>query len=184
MKNVLVIALLLFFVAGTMSAKKKNKVPEIKSDTAAVIAPDSIDEEYSFPMISIGNVSFLNGAEVVPADSIPFEQLDSTFFQGLSKKEIVDFFVSNVVYPIQLKQKAAEDFLKIRFDVDKNGKVKNPKVVNSKFPEMEKEVLRVVSKLPDYVTKPSDEKVKKSKRKNKEKDTTVEVPISFRLLKL
>ena len=74
--------------------------------------------------------------------------------------------------------------MKVRFDVDRRAG-KNPKVVDATYPEMEQEVLRVVGKLPDYAAN----SVKNLKRPRKEqkgqsKNITVEVPISFRLLKL
>lgn len=185
MKNLLLIIFFLSFAAIPISAKKKVKVQELQPDTClSIVEPDSADADFSFPMISVGNVSFMDGSELLTSDSIAVESADSLVYQGFNKKGIVDFFVQNVVYPAELKLKSAEDYLKLRFDVDKEGKVKNPKVVDSKFPEMEKEVLRVVSKLTNNSNEPSAEKSKKDKKKSKSKDTTVEIPISFKLLKL
>lgn len=184
MKNILLIILLLFSVLDPISAKKGEKV---LPDTVVVSAPDSVDTQYAFPVISIGNVSFMNGSKELETDTILVNQSDSIPNQGLNKKQLVDFFVQNVVYPTELKQKAVEEHLKIRFDVDANGRIKNPKVLNSKFPEMANELLRVVGKMPEYITDyspPNTCKEKRQDRKNQRKNTTVEVPISFRMLKL
>ncbi len=186
MKKTIFITILLCLTVGSLSAKKKNKLPKTETDSVAVVVEnDTTRSIYVFPMISVGDVTFSTDSEKELAMLEQSNASDSVLFKGLDKKQIIDFFVQNVVYPNELKQKAAEDYLKIRFDVDKDGNVKNPKVLNSTYPEMEKEVLRVAIQLSDYEPVVKNTKTKKNKKKNKEqRDTTVEVPISFRILKL
>ena len=184
MKKTIFTTILLCLTIGSLSAKKKDNVQKTSLDSIVAVAQkDTSGATYILPMISVGEVSFSSDTD---ESVINEKRSDSVHFKGLDKKQIVDFFVQNVVYPTELKQKAVEDYLKIRFDVDKEGKVKNPKVLNSTYPEMEKEVLRVVGKLPEYSWElPENNTKKRSKQvKLKEEDTTVEVPISFRVLKL
>ena len=183
MKKILLLLLIISVSVVSASSKKIENVNELKLDSVETsILIDSIETLFSFPMISVGEVSFSNENEKKKQKSESAS--DSLPNVGLSKKQIVDFFVQNVIYPIELKQKAAEEYLKVRFKVEKDGKIKNPKVINSKFPEIEKEVLRVVEKMPFYSTDSISVKSKKQKKNNPTDETTVEVPISFRLMKL
>ncbi|NLO71148.1 MAG: hypothetical protein GX102_09495 [Porphyromonadaceae bacterium] len=183
MKKILLLLLIISVSVVSASSKKIENVNELKLDSVETsIHIDSIETLFSFPMISVGEVSFSNENEKKKQKSESAS--DSLPNVGLSKKQIVDFFVQNVIYPIELKQKAAEEYLKVRFKVEKDGKIKNPKVINSKFPEIEKEVLRVVEKMPFYSTDSISVKSKKQKKNNPTDETTVEVPISFRLMKL
>lgn len=185
MKKTIYITILFCLAMGSLSAKKKDKALKAANDSIiSVTENDTTQAVYVFSMISVGDVSFSSDSN---QDNPDLDSVNVSDKQ-LNKKQIVNFFVQNVVYPNELKQKAAEDYLKIRFDIDKEGNVKNPKVLNSTYPEMEKEVLRVASRLSDFDPATKTEKSSKNKKKKKQpkdaEDTTVEVPISFRILKL
>lgn len=185
MKNIpLLVTLLLVAVLNPLSAEQRKKV---LPDTVAVAVPDSVDSYCALPVISVGNVSFINGKKELYTDTILVSQSDSTSNRVLIKKQLIDFFVQNVVYPIELRQNAAEDHLKIQFEVDANGRIKNPKVLEAEFPAMAEELLRVMDKMPRYIadySPPLTCKDKRRDRKKHRKNTTVEIPISFRMLRL
>ncbi|MHB9055689.1 MAG: energy transducer TonB [Paludibacteraceae bacterium] len=80
-----------------------------------------------------------------------------------------------MVYPDKLKENNSEDNLKLLIQLNKDGKLVKSKVMNSGIPEMEKEVLRVTKLLPRLTT---------TNNKGKNVDISVELPISFRMLRL
>lgn len=183
MKKLSFILIVLYLTALSVSAKKKVKPQEFNLESVKTeMSIDSVVALFSFPMVSIGDVSISSESESKKRKTAVAN--DSVVMKGVTKKQLVDFFVQNVVYPLELKQKAAEEYLKVCFNIDKEGNIKNPKVLNSKFPEMEQEALRVVGKIPFFTTDSVEVKSKKEKKKIQDSESTIEISISFRLLKL
>ena len=90
-------------------------------------------------------------------------------------KELIDFFVRNIVYPHQLKDLNVEDDLNLLMKLDMDGRVTESEVLDAEIPEMKQEVLRVSKLLPALLM------TDKSGRKI---NFSIRLPISFRILKL
>lgn len=174
MKNYLYLTFIFCLMAGTLSAKKRNKVPELQPDTTSTVLVDSAVAFHRFPMIMVGNALSLPDSVsihlLIPAnDSLPCDTLFG------NKKELIDFFVRNIVYPHTLKDSNLEDDLHLLMKLDKDGRLTESEVLDAEIPEMKQEVLRVSKMLPYLLM------THKSGRKT---DTSIRLPISFRILKL
>ena len=174
MKNYLYLAFIFCLMAGSLSAKKRKKVPEIKPDTCTAVLLDSVGAIRHFPMIMVGNaLSFPDTVNIrlltLVNDSLPCDTLIG------NKKELIDFFIRNIVYPHQLKDLNMEDDLHLLMKIDKDGVLTESEVLNAEIPEMKQEVLRVSKLLPALLM------TDKSGRKI---NSFIQLPISFRILKL
>lgn len=177
MRKTFLLILVLCISMGAVSAKKRKKTEPLKPDTCAAVLADSVMNVHHFPMILVGkalsfpdsvSIRFLSSA----GDSIP---KDSSINIPGDKKELMDFFVRNIVYPNELKERKSEADLRLRMKLDKEGKVIESEVLNSNIPEMKQEVLRVAKLLPNILA---------TDKKGQKTNTSVELPISFKILKL
>lgn len=82
------------------------------------------------------------------------------------------FINENVQYPDSAVTVGLEDLVLIRFVVDENGKVTDPKAVKGMFDILTEEALRVVSILPDFIP---------GKQRGKAVKVYYTVPFSFKL---
>ena len=174
MKNYLYLAFIFCLMAGSLSAKKRKKVPEIKPDTCTAVLLDSAGAIRHFPMIMVGNaLSFpdtVNIRLLSPInDSLPCDTLIG------NKKELIDFFIRNIVYPHQLKDLNMEDDLHLLMKIDKDGVLTESEVLHAEIPEMKQEVLRVSKLLPALLL---------TDKTGRRINSTIHLPISFRILKL
>ena len=177
MKNYFYFIVIFCLMAGSLSAKKREKVPEIQPDTCASVLVDSAGTIHRFPMIMVGNdLSFPDSVSIRLLaeinDSIPEDTIKTLFG---NKKELIDFFVRNIVYPHQLKDLNVEDDLNLLMILDMDGRVTESEVLDAEIPEMKQEVLRVSKLLPALLM------TDKSGRKI---NFSIRLPISFRILKL
>ena len=177
MKNYLYLAFIFCLMAGSLSAKKRKKVPEIKPDTCTAVLLDSAGAIHHFPMIMVGNaLSFPDTVSIrllsLVNDSLLNDTVEPMFG---NKKELIDFFVRNIVYPHQLKDLNMEDDLHLLMKIDKDGVLTESEVLNAEIPAMKQEVQRVLKLLPAmFVTD----------KKGRKTDAAIHLPISFRILKL
>ena len=88
---------------------------------------------------------------------------------------MIDFFVRNIVYPHQLKDLNIEDDLHLVMKIDKDGVLTESEVLNAEIPEMKQEVLRVSKLLPALLL---------TDKTGRKINSTIQLPISFRILKL
>ena len=177
MKNYLYLAFIFCLMAGSLSAKKRKKVPEIKPDTCTSVLLDSVGAIRHFPMIMVGNaLSFPDSVSIRLLSPVNDSLLNDTIHTMFgNKKELIDFFVRNIVYPHQLKDLNMEDDLHLLMKIDKDGVLTESEVLNAEIPEMKQEVLRVSKLLPALLM------TDKSGRKI---NSFIQLPISFRILKL
>ena len=87
----------------------------------------------------------------------------------------MDFFVRHIVYPLEMKNLQIEDELRLRLKLDSNGKLIDSEVLNAEIPEMKQEVLRVSKLLPALLL---------TDKTGRRINSTIHLPISFRILKL
>jgi TonB family protein len=60
------------------------------------------------------------------------------------------FLENNLVYPEKAKKEHIQGKVYVGFLVDRNGKIKNPKILSTASEELDKEALRVVAMMPDW----------------------------------
>ncbi|MBP8904209.1 MAG: energy transducer TonB, partial [Paludibacteraceae bacterium] len=130
-----------------------------------------------FPMIMVGNaLSFPDTVSIRLLSPVNDSLLNDTIHTMFgNKKELIDFFIRNIVYPHQLKDLNMEDDLHLLMKIDKDGVLTESEVLNAEIPEMKQEVLRVSKLLPALLM------TDKSGRKI---NSFIQLPISFRILKL
>lgn len=177
MKRIFVLFLIICFAAGSLLARKQYNVQKTETDSCIFVTVDSFKTTHHFPMIMVGKAkSYPDSVEIhllsSAKDSLSGDTLEKIFDD---KKELIDFFVRNIVYPNKLKENNSEDNLRLLMQLNKDGELVKSKVINSRIPEMEKEVLRVTKLLPRLTT---------TNNKGERVDISVELPISFRMLRL
>jgi len=86
--------------------------------------------------------------------------------------QILNYVTKNLKYPVVEQETGVQGKVEVRFVVDTNGKVKNPKVIRSINPGLDKEALRVVNTLPDFIPAEKD---------GKKVNVYCTLPLSFRL---
>ncbi|MDD4991054.1 MAG: energy transducer TonB [Paludibacter sp.] len=75
------------------------------------------------------------------------------------EKALLDFISHNLKYPIDAQEKGIQGRIVVRFVVTKTGKVENVETVRALYPSLDKEGVRVVSTLPDWI--PGEQKGEK-----------------------
>ena len=177
MKSSFYLILIFSLMAASLSAKKRTKVQVIKPDTCTVVAVDSAGTFHHFPVIMVGKVlSFPDSIRIrfVNAGNDLLSNDTTGSFFG-KENELTEFFVRNIVYPHQLKDKSAEDNLNLRMILDEDGKLTESEVLDSEIPEMKQEVLRVTKLLPGLIM---------TDKTGKKTNIPIQLPISFKILKL
>jgi TonB family protein len=97
-------------------------------------------------------------ADVKAATPASTQEEDGKVFQEVAKMPefrggqdaLVQYVVSNVKYPEEAKKKGVTGKVFVQFIVDKNGKVKDAKVLRAVDPELDAEALRVIATMPDW----------------------------------
>ena len=170
---VLTICLMTF----SLSAVGQPDINESKVDTCTLVQADSAGIIHHFPMIMVGNaLSFPDTVSIrllsLVNDSLLNDTVEPMFG---NKKELIDFFVRHIVYPLEMKNLQIEDELRLRLKLDSNGKLIESEVLNAEIPEMKQEVLRVSKLLPALLL---------TDKTGRRINSTIHLPISFRILKL
>ena len=113
----------------------------------------------------------LSNVLVLDNDSI-YEQFDvAPEFEG-GIEGLMKFVQENITYPEEAKAKEETARLFVEFVVDKSGKVRDPQFKRKDKKYFEREVLRVISKMPNW----------KPGLKNGEKvNGKVVLPVTFKL---
>ena len=65
--------------------------------------------------------------------------------------ELLKYIGTNLKYPVEAQQKGIQGRILVRFIVNKKGEVANPKVIRGLDPDIDKEGLRVVNSLPEWI---------------------------------
>jgi TonB family protein len=73
--------------------------------------------------------------------------------------ELLKYIGKNLKYPVEAQQKGIQGRIIVRFVVNKTGKVENAEVIRGLYPAIDKEGLRVINSLPDWV--PGEQKGEK-----------------------
>ena len=128
--------------------------------------PDTQQDNCSEPKSMVMQTDTIS--ENVVFGDVP-EQMPS-FRGGMQKLQ--EFINENIQYTEEMAQTCAQGRVVVRFVIEKDGTVTNPKVVKSVDPVFDKEALRIVSIMPKWIP---------AKMNGKAIRTTYTVPVSFRL---
>lgn len=86
--------------------------------------------------------------------------------------ECMKFLAKNIKYPVECMKQGIQGRIIVQFIVDKNGKVRKPKVVHGAHPDLNKEALRVTRLMPKW---------KPGKVKGENVTCRFTIPITFSL---
>lgn len=94
-----------------------------------------------------------------PADSQPNRPADDEVFMVVEKmpqfpggtEAMFQFLAKNIKYPVEAQTQGTEGRVIVQFVVDKNGKIRDTNIIRSLSPETDKEAIRVVEAMPDWL---------------------------------
>ena len=177
MKSTYYLLLIFCMIASSLSAKKRSNFLVNLPDTCTSVQVDSAEVCNYFPVILVGKANSVPDSVCVHFQNSDNYSLTNDSTNSFFGKEnaLIDFFVRNIVYPHQLKAASAEDNLSLLLKLDKDGNLTESEVLDSEIPEMKQEVQRVIKLLPALVT---------TDKKGRKTNSSIRVPISFRILKL
>ena len=66
-------------------------------------------------------------------------------------KALMNYLAQHIKYPIIDLENGHQGKVKVQFIIDRSGKVKDPKVVTSVSPGLDREAVRVLSQIPDWI---------------------------------
>jgi len=112
--------------------------------------PHWIDEKVIVENIIIKDVIVEDTSEVFIDDDVPP-------IRGMSKNEemnmiaLYSFLQQNLMYPKEAKKQGIQGTVVVEFVVGKNGKIGDAKVIVPLHPDCDKEVIRVIKEMPDWI---------------------------------
>lgn len=89
-------------------------------------------------------------SEIIKSDEIYYAITDPAEFPG-GKNLLIEWLNKHVRYPSEAWQNHIEGSAKVKFVVERDGSITNGQVINEVHPLLEKEVLRVISKMPKWI---------------------------------
>lgn len=103
------------------------------------------------------------------------EMIDIDERKGCSQKRMLEFIYKNISYPAEARENGIQGTAVVRFVVDKDGKVVDPKIVRDIGGSTGEEVLRIIEKMKEEVTWIP------GKQKGKAVKVYFNLPVKFRL---
>lgn len=101
-----------------------------------------------------------------------FENLDKEPVFNKGNGELNKFIQKNIIYPKQSKENQIEGNVYVQFVIEKNGKVTNIKILKGLDDYCNKEVVRIVNKMPRW---------KPGEKNNQQVRTFFNLPVKFTL---
>lgn len=88
------------------------------------------------------------------------------------KEELFKYLAYNMIYPADAAKNKVEGRVLVTFVIEHDGSISNVNVVNSVYPSLDKEAIRVVSEMPKWIPGKANRKTVRVK---------YTIPITFRL---
>ena len=88
------------------------------------------------------------------------------------KEELFKYLAFNMIYPADAAKNKVEGRVLVTFVIEHDGSISNVNVVNSVYPSLDKEAIRVVSEMPKWIPGKANGKTVRVK---------YTIPITFRL---
>ena len=117
---------------------KDSKKLEIKEKSAPVATGESAQNESTRTKTVEGRDDLYFTADKMPE------------FEG-GEQALRNFLASNLKFPNDAKEAGKSGKVYVSFTVDKDGKVKDVKVIRSVYPSLDAEAARVIAMLPDWI---------------------------------
>jgi TonB family protein len=155
LKISLIIPLALIFILS-VNAQPSSTSKKMVSD----LTKDSVTTEKQVVKAPIDNTA-VNSKPVInqtEKDKIYTVIEKMPQFPG-GEAELLKYIGTNLKYPVEAQQKGIQGRIMVRFVVTKTGKVENAEVIRGLYPAIDKEGLRVINSLPDWV--PGEQKGEK-----------------------
>ncbi|MBR5703837.1 MAG: energy transducer TonB [Bacteroidales bacterium] len=130
----------------TAAAETADKAEEIVEGAADQIAADAAAKA-----AEAAEAAQEVAEEAVEEEGIPFILVEQKpGFGGAGADEFGKWVANNIVYPESAKAAGKEGRVTLKFKVDKDGSIKNVKVLKGVDPELDAEAVRVVSSAPAW----------------------------------
>lgn len=128
------------------AAETADKAEEIVEGAA-----EEITEEAAKKAAEAAEAAKETVEEAVEEEGIPFILVEQKpGFGGAGADEFGKWVANNIVYPENAKAAGKEGRVTLKFKVDRDGIIKNVKVVKGVDPELDAEAVRVVSSAPAW----------------------------------
>lgn len=143
---------------------------DIKVDTKIIINEDDKNQGVEIK-------EYIQTAEitddVVEEEVLPFAIVeDKPLFQGKDANEFTKWVYNNIVYPEIAKENGVQGRVTLQFEIGKDGKVYNVKVLRGVDSSLDKEAVRVVSNSPKWTP---------GKQRGKPVKVKYNFPVTFQL---
>ena len=104
-----------------------------------------------------------------------FEKVEiPAYFPG-GDKALTTFIQKNLKYPSKAKENRTEGEVCVRFNVDINGNIKQPKIIRGVSTECDAAVMDLIAKMPKWVP---------AIQNGQNVEATIEIPVSFLLVRV
>ena len=128
------------------AAETADKAEEIVEGAA-----EEITEEAAKKATEAAEAAKETVEEAVEEEGIPFILVEQKpGFGGAGADEFGKWVANNIVYPENAKAAGKEGRVTLKFKVDRDGSIKNVKVIKGVDPELDAEAVRVVSSAPAW----------------------------------
>lgn len=142
---------------------------DVKVETDFISTDDSDQKIEIKPYVEAKPVE----EEVEVEEEIPFAIVeDKPTFQGKDANEFTKWVYNNIEYPEIAKENGIQGRVTVQFTIDKDGSVKDVKVLRSVDSSLDKEAVRVIQKSPKWSP---------GKQRNKPVKVKYTFPIIFQL---
>jgi protein TonB len=106
-----------------------------------------------------GNAMPGQGKLITDVEPVPVEKTDETIREFVEQMpafpggdaEMMAFLNKNIKYPVPAIEREVQGTVTLRFVVEKDGKVGNIEIVRSLDPSCDKEAVRVIKSMPDWI---------------------------------
>lgn len=130
------------------------------------------DKQFAVEQVAYVEKKEVEVEEEVEED-IPFALVeDKPMFQGGDQNTFRNWVMKNINYPESAAENGVEGKVYVRFKVDKDGSVKDIKVMRKVDPALDKEAVRVISQSPKWTP---------GKQRNKPVAVIFDFPVHFQL---
>lgn len=104
------------------------------------------------PVLQEGTITYMFGQEKIDyGEAIPFQMVeDKPSFQGGDASEFSKWVNQRLVYPDEAKKNGVQGRVTLQFTVEKDGTIRNVRVLRGIDPALDREAVRVVSMSPKW----------------------------------
>lgn len=155
------------------SGNKPKIVKEELPETAnTAVMKDTLSKESEKQMNISDSAAGKQGKENEGDLAIEFADVMPEFPGG--QRALLRFIQSKLSYPGSAVRSKTEGVVYIGFIIDKNGRLRNPKILKSLSPDCDEEALRVVRLIPDWIP---------AKNQGRNVSINFRLPIEFKLIR-